>query len=883
METVKLTVKGKRLFVGSFTPVRVEIDPASGLTMDDLLFEVSSREGGIVSTARRRDAQHPEVMLLAGHGLGTHEIVAVDRRTGAEAGRAAFTLTDRWAANRTAGPSFWLSGRQDIAHPTSGAWGGGPVGPQNTRPTPLAGTWRVAIVFADTSSQRYPTAQADRDALRDLWLDHWTDGTMDNGMLRSVRTYVEEVSYGNLTLSVDAFGPYSLTGAWTDYFDAATSGFRGTLVDAAIAAADADVDFRNYETLVIVTPRVPEQPGATPPVPERAAWPYATLGRAGGYTTADGTVSLGIISMVSDWGQQAGNTREIFETGSHELAHNLGLSDQYSPQVGNRNVGGWDLMHADSPHPHVSVSHRMMLGWVRPGWVRSLDFSASQGPFDQPVQLHPIELGQPPAGRWSAVEVRIADGLNQYYEYRRGQVVQIGDRALPTDDRVVGTDLMADVGTAPVPRPQLLLLPKHANDDGAVLGNGNKYIDTDVTTPGFPQEFRVDVSGADGTKADLRVRYGANGRPDPSIRPWPAGPDRPWQSPDIEVRNARSNVRPEWLNVPWGGHANTVAASVRNGGTVAAPDVTVNFFVKNYNIGSAPEFFLGSDTRTIGPGQTVEFTTTWDAPASGHFCVIARIPLYQVPSAPSIVELTELNNMAQSNYDRFIPTTASPSTRESTTVEVSNPYDKSTYVYLNAAQTNPTYRALVGHRWLKLAAGEVRQVPVMFEWAPVPGEDRLPPDLQDLGWQEVMKLSQVPNKVGLWAFIADPDEDPPHSVRLLGGAVAEVQVGRRVHFEDVRAGRGSVRGRVVTDDDGRGVERGAVIVTLDHGTRPRPGDYRYVDTEVSGDGEFAVEVPSGWRRLWCDYLPDPGFGAATSDVVRQGRPRPEAGRARRPR
>src|SRR3954452_1732495 len=42
------------------------------------------------------------------------------------------------------------------------------------------------------------------------------------------------------------------------------------------------------------------------------------------------------------------------------------------------------------------------------------------------------------------------------------------------------------------------------------------------------------------------------------------------------------------------------------------------------------------------------------APASGHFCIAARIPLYVVPTAPTVVEMTELNNVAQSNYDRFL-------------------------------------------------------------------------------------------------------------------------------------------------------------------------------------------------------------------------------------
>ena len=401
----------------------------------------------------------------------------------------------------------------------------------------------------------------------------------------------------------------------------------------------------------MVTPRVP----ATGSDPERAAWPFASIGKWGPYSTGEGSMNLGFISIVADWGQQPNNDREIFETVSHELGHNLGLWDQYTPNVPGRNPGSWDLMDWDDPHPHMSIAQLMMLGWVRPTWVTSLDFSNSPVPFDQTFHLQAIETGLPAAGRRTGVEVRIADGLNYYFEYRKSQPGQIGDEALPTDSRVLGTDVMGDPGSAPIMRPQVLLLADHANDDGPVLGDGNVYIDTDYTTPGFPQEFRVDASQVNGGTADIRVRYGVNGRPDPSIRPWPASAQHPWQSPDIEVQNARSSVRPEWKNTPWGGHANTVVATVRNAGTIAAPDVVVNFSVKNYTVSGAPETFLGSDTKSIGPGGTQTFTTTWNAPTSGHYCIIVRIPLYQVPTAPQIVEMTELNNTAQSNYDRFIP------------------------------------------------------------------------------------------------------------------------------------------------------------------------------------------------------------------------------------
>lgn len=133
----------------------------------------------------------------------------------------------------------------------------------------------------------------------------------------------------------------------------------GSLFDAVIAATDASVNYTSYDTILIVTPRVVGPPAA-------AAWPEASIGKWGPYTTADGSIMMAWISCVNDWGQQPGNDREIFETISHEFGRNLGLGDQYTPAVTGRNPGSWELMDWGDPHPHLTVAHWMKLGWVRP-------------------------------------------------------------------------------------------------------------------------------------------------------------------------------------------------------------------------------------------------------------------------------------------------------------------------------------------------------------------------------------------------------------------------------------------------------------------------------------------------------------------------------------
>ena len=107
--------------------------------------------------------------------------------------------------------------------------------------------------------------------------------------------------------------------------------------------------------------------------------------------------------------------------------------------------------------PHVSIAHRMMLRWIQPAWVQPLNFQSMAAPVDQAVTLQLVELGAPSAGRKVGIEIRLADGWNYYLEYRAGQGVQLGDRALPTDSRVLGTDVVSAPYAAPIARPAILL------------------------------------------------------------------------------------------------------------------------------------------------------------------------------------------------------------------------------------------------------------------------------------------------------------------------------------------------------------------------------------------------------------------------------------------
>ena len=850
MATVKLSVPRGPLFVGSWVRVRVQMEPRTKFKWDDLRFEIpDGPKAGLISVSRERGAnpERPEVMLLAGWEPGKWLIQVIHSPTSTVVGEAKFSTTTSWR-NEDAGPTKWFSGITESFN-QGGAWGGGPAGPQNSNTIPASGTRRIAILLVDTSTERYPTDAATLQGIRDRWMNEIINGAVgDDGGTRSSRAFYREASFNKFDLSAQVFGPVSLPDAFTDYFNDDGSP-KGNYYQACFTAGDGLIDYNNFDTLLCVSRSV------TGP-PMRSAWPYASIGNWGPYTTADGNQTKGVISMPAEWG--ATGTRRVQETFSHELGHNLGMGDQYTPSVPGRNPGAWEMMHDDNPMPHFSAAHRLALGWVEPAWVQTFNFAGTAATVDQTVSLNPIELGAPPSGRRSVVEVRVADGWNYYFEYRRGQAAQIGDRALPTDDRVLGTDVISAPFVAPLARPSILLLNNDIDGDGAVLGNGQDYEEVDTSDPVYPAEFRADVNGINGSKADLRIRYGVNGRPDPSIRPWPASPDRQWQSPDIEVRNAKNAADPAWFNVPWEGNTNTIVARVKNNGGINAPQVRVNFYVKNYNIGGAPEVFLGFDQKDINANQTVEFTTTWVPPSQGHFCVVVRIPLYQHPTNPAVVEMTELNNLAQSNYNRFISRTASPPSREVTFVEVGNPYPKRTRIWLMGGHTNPLYRTYLENSWLYLDPGEVKRVRVMFEYAPDNLTNKLYPQAMLPKYRE---MQRVPNRVAVAAFAEDPRDVPRHRIDVIGGAQAEIVTGRDTKFQRFVAEGRAVRGLIVTRDDGKPVKGGQVLLRVTQGDGK---EYRYQKAGLD-NGQFAVELKAQGEKVKGFYLPPAGLGDSESD------------------
>jgi len=583
----------------------------------------------------------------------------------------------------------------------------------------------------------------------------------------------------------------------------------------------------------------------------------------------DGRVVARGISMPNEWGDGStldqGNGRTIFQTLSHEVGHTLGLDDEYTPVVAGRNLAGnpnpdssWDLMHTETNLPHFTLPHRMMLGWIPATWVKLYNMRGVSGTtLDDHVTLSAVESGLPPPGQFAGIEIRIADGRNYYAEYRTGQVGEIGDQQLLPNARVVLLDVKPPRDLV---RPDILLLETHPDDTGAVLDVGQFYHELDNTTPSYPAEFRFEVVSMSGNQAQVHIRYGVIGKPDPSIRPAPRDTIHQWQSPDIEVRNGRNIADSRWANVPWAGHDNLVTAQIKNRGDHSAPGVVANFFVKDYSISDAPEKFLGTDTHDIPPGVIVEFSTNWPMEAQTinwdlywqemvHYCIIVRINHYKTPDIPPLDESEDSNNIAMSNYELLISQTSIPS-RELSAVTVSNRYSKPARFFIGSGQTNPLYRTYLEHTWLRLKPNGVERVGTMFEFAP-DGEQSRPitPNEKEL-------FSRIPNDVNIVGLIEDPFDTRLHGPRLISGVTNEIITGKSTTFRNL-SNHGETLFGVVTTKDDHPVPGGMVVITL---RDKNDNTLKTIQGPIVERGEFSITLDIEWIWLDAYYVGPHGYG-----------------------
>jgi M6 family metalloprotease-like protein len=231
---------------------------------------------------------------------------------------------------------------------------------------------------------------------------------------RSVDGFWREASYNRTSLTGDVFGPYMMSRSYS-----CDPGGPESLRADVLAAADADVDFSQYDRLFIVHP-------------DNGSCFYGGLGTLACMNLSSPNESF---TATTSWlrGDQMHFNRDysVFIAG-HEAGHNLGLSHALAlyfdpnyqrgeslglPGASGTLVGYGDpfsSMGRSTPTAyHYSAQDKLRIGWLDPGNVRTITSSdtVTIAPYELPsssVQALRVKRGTDSSYLW--LESRTSQG-----------------------------------------------------------------------------------------------------------------------------------------------------------------------------------------------------------------------------------------------------------------------------------------------------------------------------------------------------------------------------------------------------------------------------------------------------------------------------------------
>lgn len=633
---VRVTALHGPLWPGSWADVEIDTR-VTGWTRADLT--VTTEPSGRVTVDEHPNADHdparPTVRLLAHSTLGAVDVVVKDTATMTEVGRGGLVV-DFDPVSPLDGPPVWIDtpSQPPVQHTLAAVKGVDDAGVRKPKDNAgnLTSAWRVFAALVDTKDARWsatvtPTSPAPTIATaQTIWRDVLVGA---NG----VDAFYREMSANRLSIQLvtgAVQGPVQLDGTWTDWFTmpaGTTQWFaKDDAVQRVVTALQGVTDWTKVDAVFLVF----RSPNAT-----NFIWPRAS-GRVYRVQAKDGAgkdvnVTIAKVGMPHDQTTISDLGFTNIAVTAHELGHTLGLDDlymdaSYTADMQRRTLGTKELMANQAALPHLSARHKLLLGFLDPGHVRSFTYGfAEESTFD----LTAASDGLPSGGSFAAVELKVAPRLSWFFEYRAPRPGRIGDLGADfTGGKVMGYDA-TKYELPPISankRRPIILLLDDGDGEGAVLASGNDYDHLDVDGDALSQ-FRLEVLSMTGTFAKVKVKVGAVSAPDPYLVN-NNGEDGDYKSPDIEVRNELSDKDAAWLNRPIivtdpSIKPNRVVAKVHNGGGLDAPNVSVRFKVLPFNTDDKDSerwTNLGEPVKhDVKAGQTVEFETQWSPDHDAHF------------------------------------------------------------------------------------------------------------------------------------------------------------------------------------------------------------------------------------------------------------------------
>ena len=259
----------------------------------------------------------------------------------------------------------------------------------------------------------------------------------------SMKNYYEAVSYGKFSVSAGTAG---VVGWYTaakkhDYYgendEIDYDKWPGDLVYEAVKAADADVDFSDYDMdndgYVDVVDIVHQGTGEEASSDETDIWShrwaldsaeYYGYSHYGVYTTNDRN-SKGEYVKIDDYVLEPekldNNTQETIGVFAHEYGHAIGLPDLYDIDYSSQGIGDWSLMaggswnYVQEPGDRPALMDawcKYFLDWIKPTQVTGTLTNEPITNASAAADVYQLRNGEPLSGEYFLVENRQKSGFD---------------------------------------------------------------------------------------------------------------------------------------------------------------------------------------------------------------------------------------------------------------------------------------------------------------------------------------------------------------------------------------------------------------------------------------------------------------------------------------
>lgn len=248
----------------------------------------------------------------------------------------------------------------------------------------------------------------------DDFFDAGNDKAFFESRLTTVSQYYSDVSEGLLTLNFTVSGlVYTLSHDMGYYGDPARGDADSLIIDAVLAA-DADIDFSQYDAVMVIHAGVGEESlgqGDTPTYiwSQRVSFPPISVD---GVDVSGGTV-------VPEKEQFQGSS--IVGVIAHEFGHELGLPDLYDVDGTSRGIGDWGLMgtgawgnNGATPSEFEAWS-KIFLGWASVTTLSSSQTGYALPPTSEGNQVVKVNArGYPDSEEYFLLEYRRQTSWDQF-------------------------------------------------------------------------------------------------------------------------------------------------------------------------------------------------------------------------------------------------------------------------------------------------------------------------------------------------------------------------------------------------------------------------------------------------------------------------------------